>query len=164
MPIEPSKDSTPRPAPVARRGRGLAFKLAALGLTVVSALAGTGLAQWLRSPAPSVPAPAGPQLPGRLFHGWDKPDLVLVLSSQQHGYLLPCGCSRPQVGGLERRYNFLRLLRGRGWPVVAVDLGDIPQREGPVKLPNHQGLIKYRYAMTALKQMGYSAVGLGEYE
>ena len=29
--------------------------------------------------------------------GTPKPDAVLLLSAQQHGYMLPCGCSRPQV-------------------------------------------------------------------
>jgi hypothetical protein len=81
--------------------------------------------------------------------------------------MLPCGCSRPQVGGLERRYNFLQLLRVQGWPVMAVDLGDIAQQKappGPVQLSNLQGLLKYRYSMFALKAMDYTAVGIGENE
>jgi hypothetical protein len=48
--------------------------------------------------------------------------------------------------------------------VVAVDLGDIAQREGPAKLPNQQGLIKYRYTMKALKAMDYTAVSVGAHE
>src|SRR5262249_26813548 len=140
----PSGDGAPPAAAAKARGRGLAFQLAALGLTVVSALAGTGLAHWLRSPG------GGPELPAgkreKLVEGWDKPDLVLVLSGQQHGYLKPCGCSRPQVGGLERRYNFLKTLEAKGWPVVAVDLGDVAQKHGPAGLPNLQAVIKYRYS------------------
>ncbi len=81
-----------------------------------------------------------------------------------HGYMLPCGCSEPQKGGLARRYNFLQTLKQRGWPVVPLDLGDIAQLHGPVSLPNLQGLIKYRYSMRALKEMGYAAVSFGEYE
>jgi hypothetical protein len=100
----------------------------------------------------------------RLFQGWDRPQFVLLLSAQQHGYLLPCGCSSPQRGGLERRYNLIRSLKERGWPVVPLDLGDVAQQHGPQKLPNVQGLIKYRYSMEALKLMDYPAVGLGEYE
>ncbi len=103
-------------------------------------------------------------LPPNLFRKWPKPDLALVLTGSMHGYLMPCGCSRPQIGGLERRYNFVQILRDKGWPVVAVDVGDLPQREGPLKLPNHQGLIKYRYSMRALQLIGYTAVGVGEYE
>src|SRR5262249_55118274 len=103
-------------------------------------------------------------LPPHLFRKWPKPDLALVLSGSMHGYLLPCGCSRPQVGGLERRYNFIQTLRQKGWPLVATDAGDVPQQQGPVNLPNIQGLIKYRYAMKALQQTGYTAVGIGQYE
>jgi hypothetical protein len=95
------------------------------------------------------------------FHDWPKgkPDLVLLLSAQQHGYLQPCGCSYPQFGGLERRYNLLQHLRKeKGWPIVAVDLGDIPQERGP------QRMLKYVTSMEADKIMGYSAVGIGQYE
>ena len=95
---------------------------------------------------------------------WEKPDLTLILTAQQHGYLLPCGCSRPQVGGLERRYNFIQALKTNGWNLTALDLGDLSQKQGPVSLPNEQGLIKYRYAMNAQKKIGYSVVGFGEYE
>jgi hypothetical protein len=154
-----------RPAPEKKPActRGLAFQLAALGLIVVSGLAGTGLARWLQSPQ----AVAPPALSPHLFQGWGKPDLVLVVSAEQHGYLLPCGCSRPQKGGLERRYNLIEAIKERGWPVDAVDLGNVPQitaPAGPVGLPNVQGLIKYRYAMKAMARMDYTAVGIGEYE
>jgi hypothetical protein len=147
----------------------LAFTLAALALVVVAGVAGTGLACWLRPPDASDykddPKPSGPLAP--YFHGWTKPDLALVLSADQHGYLLPCGCSRPQVGGLERRYNLIQMLKDRGWPVAAVDLGNVPQMEAPsapVSLPNKQGLIKYRYAIRAMQQMGYIAAGIGDHE
>jgi hypothetical protein len=52
----------------------------------------------------------------------------------------------------------------RGWTVLPLDLGDIPQMKGPASLLNVQGLVKYRYTMHALKQMGYLAVSFGEYE
>jgi hypothetical protein len=150
-------------APCPGRARSLAFQLAAVALTVVSALAGTGLARWLRAPAVE-DAPAAVTFPNRLFQGWTKPDLVLVLTAQELGYLLPCGCSEPQIGGLERRYNFLQMIKAAGWPSVAVDLGDIAQRHAPAGLPNQQALIKYRYSMQSLKAMGYGAVSFGESE
>jgi hypothetical protein len=156
---EPSKQTAP--------SRGPHFKLAALFLMLISILAGTGLARWLKGPTAPTLEPAPSPIPAHLFRGWDKekPDFVVVLSAQQHGYVLPCGCSSPQVGGLERRYNFIQYLKPRGWPVVAVDLGDVPQKKGPAyHLPNVQGLIKYRYSMMALKEMDYLGVGIGEYE
>jgi hypothetical protein len=150
------------------------FKLAALTLVVVCALAATGLAYLLRSgPAPAVhvrPTALGLTIPQALdeeFRTWEKPDVVFLLSGSEHGYLMPCGCSQPQKGGLERRYNLLRLLKGYGWPVVALDAGDVAQKngiEGPVKLLNVQAMRKYALAMKALERMGYTAVGIGEYE
>ncbi len=150
-------DESRPPASLARRG---IFPLALVALLVVSALAATSLARWLRVP----PAAPAAKFPGRVLRGWNKPDLVLVLTGQQHGYLLPCGCSSPQVGGMERRYNFLKMLEDNGWPHVALDLGDLPQRTGPAGLPNLQGLTKYIYSMKGLKAMNYGAVTLGEYE
>jgi hypothetical protein len=97
-----------------------------------------------------------------LFYGWPKdrkPDLALLLTGQVMGYLQPCGCSAPQYGGFERRYNFVkRLQEVRGWPTVAVDVGDLIQRPSP------QALIKYRYSMDAMRQIGYSAIGVGKNE
>jgi hypothetical protein len=149
-----------------RSGRGLKFTAAAVALCGVSALAATGLAYVLRpaQPEQGSPGPTPAKTQPAIFQGWPRPDLALLLSGEQHGYLLPCGCSRPQYGGLERRYNLLQLLRKRGWPVAALDLGDVPQSEGPRKLPNVQGLIKYRYALESMRDMGYQAVGLGRYE
>jgi hypothetical protein len=94
-----------------------------------------------------------------MFVGWNKPppDLAIVVSGEMHGYLQPCGCSRPQKGGLARRYNFIESLRKK-WPVAAVDLGDVAQSSGP------QQRLKYVVAMKSLKLMGYQAVGIGKNE
>ena len=155
-----------RPIPGRKRSlsRGRRLQLAAAALLVVSGLAGSGLACWLRPPDVSDhdDAPTGPL--AHLFRDWDKPDLALIVTADQHGYLLPCGCSKPQKGGLERRYNFIQMLKDRGWPVAAVDLGNVPQVTAPADLPNLQGLIKYRYAMKAMKVMNYTAVGIGAHE
>jgi hypothetical protein len=155
----PAPRGTPRPA--ARRA---AFQLGAVALAAVS-LSATGfwMFQALR-PGDGSPAPAGQDNPpaARLFRLWPKdrkPDLVLALTGEMFGYLQPCGCSSPQYGGLERRYNFLQtLVKDRGWPVVALDLGDVAQRGGS------QALLKYVYSMKALRRLGYAAVGIGRTE
>jgi hypothetical protein len=147
-------------------------KVGTVVLTLLAVIACLGFSYWLRRPGPELtPTPETQRtrlkLPANrmLFNGWEKPDFVLVLSAEGHGYLLPCGCSRPQKGGLERRYNFIQILRDKGWPVVAVDLGDVAQAEVPGKiLPNLQQLIKYEYTMKALKAMDYTAVGIGPIE
>ena len=101
-----------------------------------------------------------------LFERWPqdrKPDLVLVLSGQTHGYLQKCGCSNPQKGGLERRYNFIESLKDRGWEVIGVDLGDVPL-PFPYTPTSQQTLTKYETAMQAMKLMGYKATAVGQEE
>jgi hypothetical protein len=144
--------------------RGLAFQLAAVVLVGLS-LSATGflMFRWLRPSAQLSSGGTPSERPrAKLFRTWPadrKPDVVLMLTGQQQGYLQPCGCSRPQLGGLERRYNFVQeVLRKQGWPVVAADLGDIAQHSSP------QALIKYRYSMEALKVLGYTGISVGKNE
>ena len=154
------RGEAPAPNPV-HPSREVGARIGAVALTLLAVAACLGFAYWLHYPTnPSdLPAKAG------LFKGWDKPDLVLVLSGEEHGYLLPCGCSHPQKGGLERRYNFMQTLRKKGWPVMALDLGDVAQDKAPVEvLTNIQQVPKYKYSMAALKAMDYAAVGLGPIE
>jgi hypothetical protein len=153
---------------------GFRFKVAGLALIVGSLTVATGFlaAHWLRSEEesalPSSPAVPSSQPPAALFRDWPanrKPDLVLVLTGQEHGYLQPCGCSRPQLGGLARRWNFIEQLRKeRGWPVVAVDLGDIVDDPRTRRAIKEQVVLKYQTSMEALKQMGYLGVAIGQYE
>jgi len=100
----------------------------------------------------------------KLFETWpkQKPDLVIVVSGQMYGYLSPCGCSRPQLGGLERRYNLIQELKAKGWEVIGVDVGELAS-DGHKGL-SQQNWKKYAYAMKALKEMGYVAVGVGKTE
>lgn len=152
-----------RNASWARRVLAVAAVLAVVGV-------GTGFLMY-RAPvdAPVLPTPGGEKPIGPavggvpLFHAWPKdgnPALVLALTGQTYGYLSPCGCSRPQKGGLERRANLLDGLRAKGWTVVGLDLGDVSAPKG---LPK-QNLLKYRTSIAALGAMGYAAVGLGEYD
>jgi hypothetical protein len=111
-----------------------------------------------------------PQLDGApaqvLFDKWPtdrKPDLVLALSGQMYGYLQKCGCSNPQRGGLERRYNFIESLKARGWEVVGLDVGDVPKPLAYTPT-SEQTLTKYDFGMQALKMMNYKAVGVGKEE
>lgn len=96
-----------------------------------------------------------------LFDKWGTPEAAVVLSGETFGFLQPCGCSRPQMGGFERRANFLNGLKAKGWPVAGVDLGDLYPAKGPV---SEQMLMKYAIAMHALRDMGYVAVGIGKTE
>lgn len=94
---------------------------------------------------------------GPLFVDWPQPQLALVFSGEMDGYLEPCGCAGldNQKGGLKRRHTFLKELKKKGWPVVAMDLG------GQIRRFGLQADIKYRFAIQGLTKLGYQAVGLG---
>src|SRR5205823_226141 len=98
----------------------------------------------------------------KYFPSWrgQKPELVIVFSGQQHNYEAPCGCTSPQYGGLERRYNLFTQLRGFGLPTIGLDLGDIYYAG---KLPE-QSKLKYYMSMKALAAMGYDAIAVGPQE
>lgn len=93
-----------------------------------------------------------------IFVGWEKPDLALLITGRQHGYIEPCGCSGLDraKGGLMRRHALINDLTGRGWSVVKLDLGDQVRRSGP------QSLDKLQSTYEALRGvMQYDAIGLG---
>lgn len=92
-----------------------------------------------------------------LFQGWPKPQIALVLSGRQNGYLEPCGCSglTNQKGGLARRFTFIDELRDKGWPVVPLDVGNLIRRYG------RQSEIKFQRIVNGLESMHYEAIGLG---
>jgi 2',3'-cyclic-nucleotide 2'-phosphodiesterase (5'-nucleotidase family) len=155
-----------------RPARGWRFRVAALALIAVSLTVPTGF--WMArciSDNPSPPNPSSPTPPAvpsvggvPLFATWpaDKtPDAAIVLTGQTWGYMRPCGCSANQKGGLERRANLIAMLKAKGWPVAAVDLGDVAAPKSGV---HDQNMLKYKYTMEAMREMGYAAVGVGEYD
>lgn len=145
-----------------RRGAQVALLTA---LTAAMGLIGLAAVSQADSPPSRDPAAAHPVQP--LFTDWpanQKPDVALLLSGEQHSYLKFCGCSSPQYGGLERRYNLLQGLKNKGWHVAAFDLGDIILRStNPPTVPA-QTMLKYKTSMRALQLHGYSAVAIGEQE
>ena len=109
------------------------------------------------------------EMAAKHFRNWPAgrtPDLVIALTGETHNYEAPCGCSFPQSGGLERRYNFLKFLRDQGLDVVAADLGDVYFNEYVQGRPTLQKQLDLKYAriMEALNLMNYSAVGVGAQE
>jgi len=94
---------------------------------------------------------------GPIFVDWPKPDVLLVFSGEQDGYLEPCGCAglENQKGGLQRRFTLLKELRAKGWPIVAMDSGSQEKRTGV------QANWKLDFSYRALSLMKYAAVGIG---
>jgi hypothetical protein len=145
-----------------------AIRRIAAGVLAVSGFVLAWATLFRQSPDPPqhAAAPETKVEPQRLFETWPqdrKPDLVLFLTGQMHGYLQKCGCSHPQKGGLERRYNFIESLKARGWEVVGLDVGDVPHPLPYTPTPK-QTLAKYETAMQAMKVMGYRATVVGQEE
>ncbi|MFO0901570.1 MAG: cytochrome c family protein [Pirellulales bacterium] len=92
-----------------------------------------------------------------LFEGWPKPDVALLITGRQNGYIEPCGCTglANQKGGLSRRMSLVADLQKRGWTLVPVDAGNQVKRFG------RQSEIKFQIAFEGLKLMDYQAIGLG---
>ncbi|HID75817.1 MAG TPA: hypothetical protein EYP56_07450 [Planctomycetaceae bacterium] len=95
---------------------------------------------------------------GPIFVGWPKPQLALVLTGCQNGYLEPCGCAGldRMKGGLGRRHTFMSELRNkRSWPVVALDVG------GLIKGFGRQAEMKFHTTVSAMQLMQYETIALG---
>jgi hypothetical protein len=133
-------------------------RVVGVGILLGSLLTASGVT----APPPKEPV-SEPRIGGLpLFADWPKdrrPAVAVVISGQTYGFLQPCGCTRPQLGGLERRAQFVQSLKAKGWPVVGVDLGDIYPQQMYVR---QQGLLRYETIMHALQAMGYLAVGVGK--
>lgn len=95
---------------------------------------------------------------GKIFVGWHKPKVALVISGRQDGYLEPCGCAglERMKGGLTRRHSLFKELKADGWPVVGIDVG------GLVKGFGRQAELKFHLSVDAMQKMGYDAIALGK--
>jgi hypothetical protein len=126
------------------------------GFEVRPAIHFVGLSTGVDKYAPVNPVKAN----GPIFVDWPKPDVLLVFSGDQDGYLEPCGCAglQNQKGGLKRRHTLLKELEARGWPIIAMDLG------GQVRRFGKQAEMKFERTYQSLEKMGYAAVGFGTHD
>ncbi len=93
-----------------------------------------------------------------MFEGWEKPDLLLVLTGEQRGYLEPCGCSELQSGGFSRRADFFRQVEEKGWSCLPLDLGETLKRS------RAQDRVKFGSMLKGMGDMKYGVLGLGRAE
>ena len=77
----------------------------------------------------------------------------IICTGQLSGYIEPCGCTRPQLGGLSR---LDRLISSIEPAPIMLDNGDLTMRVG------RQAHIKWLTMIGAFGMMGYSAVNVGE--
>jgi 2',3'-cyclic-nucleotide 2'-phosphodiesterase (5'-nucleotidase family) len=89
------------------------------------------------------------------FSASSQPTALLLYTGEQRGYLEPCGCTKPQIGGLPRRATYLRGLSHEPAPVI-VDNGDM------VVDPGRQSQLKAEALALFYRSTGAAAVNLGE--
>lgn len=94
---------------------------------------------------------------GPIFEGWPKPQLALVITGREEGYIEPCGCAGldRMKGGMARRQTLFRSLKQQGWQVVGLDVGGLARGFGK------QAELKFQTMVEAKRRTGYDAVALG---
>lgn len=147
--------------------RGPAGSIATMTLPIVPRLlvlvllgclaAGIGWARARRAPAAApVAGEAGVRWPAQRAAG------TLLLSGRNLGKLKPCGCSAPQLGGLERLATAVEMLRTRsGDALVPVSLGWSAAAPVPLRRDREQARLKAMLYRQAMQALGYGAHLLG---
>lgn len=108
------------------------------GLALLLAI---GAAFWLRRRAPRPPAPEVAPL--------------LLIAGEQRGELRPCGCAKPQLGGIEQREALIGRLAPAGRRVV-IEIGNAVARTGA------QARLKYGRFCQAARALGAPAMTIGD--
>src|SRR5947208_7026436 len=117
---------------------------------VVVLLAGACVLGAARRPAAGGRSQKQPQAGARL----PATGVSLVWTGEQNGHLEPCGCAKPQLGGMLRRAGYLRAMPAG--PSLRVDNGDHTEARG------RQDELKAETSIQLLNQLGYAAINLGE--
>lgn len=81
--------------------------------------------------------------------------LVLFFTATVNGNIEPCGCPVNPSGGLPRRARYIREHTPIDHAAVLLDGGDVV---GP---PTEKGLLETEYLFQGMREMGYTAIGLG---
>ena len=111
---------------VAPPSRRFSVRLCGVSVLVAAVVGLAVLVPGGEAAPPAAPSDKEPVVDGQpLFAAWpgrgqQKPDVAIILTGQTYGLLQPCGCSRPQKGGLERRAQFINTLKAKNWPVACV--------------------------------------------
>lgn len=82
--------------------------------------------------------------------------LHILYTGEEKGYLELCDCAEGLLGGLPRRDSFIKSLQKSQKNILLLANGDI------IDEPGRQAELKYEVALTALKEMGYAAVNVGD--
>lgn len=84
------------------------------------------------------------------------PNLTLLVSGEELGYLESCGCAEGQLCGFSRRDSVIQQLAVKGKTLLPVANGDL------IDDASRQSELKAEIGFAALKEMGYAAYNVGE--
>lgn len=87
--------------------------------------------------------------------------LTIVFTGDSRGELVNCHCPKDDFGGLERRSNYIKEVRGDTDEILLLDVGDVLplfNQEFTKKTITYNAFI----ALKAMDMMGYSAMNAGE--
>jgi predicted CXXCH cytochrome family protein len=93
-------------------------------------------------------------LAGGVLSMHDDPVRVVILSGDTQGYLSPCGCSSPMVGGIRRKATVIRNL-SRGHATTLLENG------GMVESSGRQDQMKAETIAQSMANLGVSAINVG---
>ena len=85
-----------------------------------------------------------------------EPNLTLLVSGEELGYLEPCGCAEGQLGGFPRRDSLIQQLAVKGKTLLPIANGDL------IDDASRQSELKAEIGFAGLKEMGYVAYNVGE--
>lgn len=127
--------------------------------------AGTSAKPESQSVAKAKAAPGKPRSAedsDKLFPRWpaEPPKAVVVVSGEMDGYLEPCGCAQGQLGGLIRRFEFVKRVENEKIPLALVDLGSLMKDPSGSRGGPEQAKIKFDAALKALNAFHYNAIAL----
>lgn len=87
---------------------------------------------------------------------------VLVISADTAGWIMPCGCTANQSGGLLRRATYLQRLGKDGLPILCADAGGAPAGTSSYQKVKFEAVLEGELAMgLAAHNLGRSEVLLG---
>jgi len=86
------------------------------------------------------------------------PRVILLFTGEQDGYLLPCGCTKGMLGGIDRRATTIRKIRAEGAPVLILDNGGFI--DGVLEQPR----LRRTFLLQAMQAMGWTVTGVGRFD
>jgi hypothetical protein len=97
-------------------------------------------------PQDGKPVPSPPPAPIVALEG-----PLVVLTGNERGFIRPCGCSKPKLGGIDKRAHALTKFREKNPDLVAVSTGGLIVEGG------RQQELKLDAFLTAMSAMSYDA-------